>query len=78
MASYRTAARLYPGSHLPGLCIGMEYLRTNNLSLARQYVEQATTRCPSDPLARNELGVIFYKMGWYVPSFIINIVFTVI
>jgi anaphase-promoting complex subunit 6 len=36
MAAYRTAARLFAGCHLPALCIGMEYLRTNNLNLAEQ------------------------------------------
>jgi hypothetical protein len=37
MAAYRTATRLFPGCHLPVLCIGMEYQRTNNLSLAEQF-----------------------------------------
>lgn len=65
MASYRTASRLCPGSHLPGLCIGMEYLRTNNLALAYQYVERASHICPTDPLVQNELGAILYKMNRY-------------
>ncbi len=33
MAAYRTAMRLFPGSHLPYLCTGMEYLRTNNFQV---------------------------------------------
>ena len=36
MAAYRTASRLFPGSHIPWLGIGMEYLRTNHLHLALQ------------------------------------------
>ena len=66
MASYRTTSRLCPGSHLPGLCIGMEYLRTNNLALAHQYVEQAAQMCPTDPLVHNELGAILFKMRRWV------------
>ena len=35
MAAYRTASRLFPGSHIPWLGIGMEYLRTNHLHLGQ-------------------------------------------
>ena len=31
------------GSHLPLLCIGTEHLRTNNLSLAEQFIRQAAS-----------------------------------
>ncbi|KAL2620164.1 hypothetical protein R1flu_000369 [Riccia fluitans] len=61
MAAYRTAARLFAGCHLPNLCIGMEYLRTNNLNLAEQFLLQAKTICPDDPLVFNELGVMTYR-----------------
>ena len=43
MAAYRTASRLFPGSHVPWLGIGIEYLRTNHLPLALQYIRQART-----------------------------------
>lgn len=36
MAAYRTAARLFPGLHLPLTGMGMEYQRMNNLHLAEQ------------------------------------------
>ena len=36
MAAYRTAARLFPGLHLPLIGMGMEYQRMNNLHLAEQ------------------------------------------
>nr|CAD1837361.1 unnamed protein product [Ananas comosus var. bracteatus] len=62
MAAYRTAARLFPGSHLPTLYIGMEYIRTHNFKLAEQFFLQAKTICPSDPLVYNELGVVAYHM----------------
>eukprot|EP00949_MAST-11_sp_MAST-11-sp1_P000553 g553.t1 len=61
MVAYRTAARLFPGSHLPLLSTGMEYLRTNNLNLAEQYFSKSQSMCPSDPLVYNEMGVLFYK-----------------
>ncbi|GMH25574.1 hypothetical protein Nepgr_027417 [Nepenthes gracilis] len=65
MLSYRTAARLFPGCHLPTLYIGMEYMRTHNFKLAEQFFMQAKTICPSDPLVYNELGVVAYHMKEY-------------
>ncbi len=41
MAAYRTAARLFPGLHLPLVGMGMEYQRMNNLHLAEQMFVQA-------------------------------------
>ncbi|GMN54359.1 hypothetical protein TIFTF001_023480 [Ficus carica] len=61
MSAYRTAARLFPGCHLPTLYIGMEYMRTRSFKLA----EQAKSICPSDPLVYNELGVVAYNMKEY-------------
>ena len=55
MAAYRTASRLFPGSHIPWLGIGMEYLRTNHLHLALQYIRQAQEICPAEPLVLHEL-----------------------
>lgn len=34
MSAYRTAVRLFPGCHVANLCIGMEYLRMNQLKTA--------------------------------------------
>ncbi|KAL0042944.1 hypothetical protein WJX79_004643 [Trebouxia sp. C0005] len=65
MAAYRTAARLFPGLHLPLTGMGMEYQRMNNLHLAEQMFLQAHKVCPSDPLACNELGVLTYKNQQY-------------
>ncbi|PRQ56556.1 putative ribosomal protein S8 [Rosa chinensis] len=36
MSIYRTAARLFPGCHLPTLYIGKEYMRTHSYKLAEQ------------------------------------------
>ena len=54
MAAYRTASRLFPGSHVPWLGIGIEYLRTNHLHLALQYIRQAQELCPQEPLVLHE------------------------
>ncbi|KAI3838973.1 hypothetical protein MKX03_031071 [Papaver bracteatum] len=65
MSSFRTAARLFPGCHLPTLYIGMEYTRTHSFKLAEQFFMQAETVCSSDPLVYNELGVVAYHMKEY-------------
>lgn len=61
MGAYRTAFRLFPGSHYPLLYIGMEYLRTNTLNLAETNIHLAKEICQTDPTLYNELGVIYYK-----------------
>jgi anaphase-promoting complex subunit 6 len=63
MAAYRTASRLFIGSHLPVLFTAVEYLRTNNVTLAEQFALRARKMCPSDPLVLNELGVVCYRQG---------------
>ena len=65
MSSYRTASSLFPGSHLPSLYIGMEYLRTNNLIQAQEFIRQASVICSTDPLVYNELGSVFYRQEDY-------------
>lgn len=61
MAAYRTAARLFPGLHLPLLGMGMEYQRMSNLPLAEQLFRQGHAICPAEPLLCNELGVVAFK-----------------
>ena len=68
MAAYRTAARLFPGCHIPLLCIGIEYQRTNNLGLAQQFLSKASNICPDDPFVCNELGVLAYRNKDYVTA----------
>lgn len=46
MAAYRTAARLFPGLHLPLLGMGCEYARMNNTVLAEQLLLSAHHMCP--------------------------------
>jgi len=61
LLSYRTAHRLFEGSHVPLLCMGQEYLRTNHLVLARHFLLRARQASPDDPLPHHELGVLEYK-----------------
>eukprot|EP00405_Crypthecodinium_cohnii_P056064 CAMPEP_0206613490 /NCGR_PEP_ID=MMETSP0325_2-20121206/56740_1 /ASSEMBLY_ACC=CAM_ASM_000347 /TAXON_ID=2866 /ORGANISM="Crypthecodinium cohnii, Strain Seligo" /LENGTH=570 /DNA_ID=CAMNT_0054133631 /DNA_START=46 /DNA_END=1758 /DNA_ORIENTATION=+ len=65
LAAYRTASRLFPGSHLPWLFIGVEYMRTNSLPLAQQCLEYARTLMPTDPQIYNELGVAAFQRRDY-------------
>jgi len=65
MAAYRTASRLFTGCHLPILCTAIEYLRTNNVTLAESFCRKAKSMCATDPLVFNELGVVYYRQGKY-------------
>ncbi|KAF8339828.1 uncharacterized protein EI90DRAFT_3037909 [Cantharellus anzutake] len=58
VTAYSTCARLFRGTHLPSLYIGMEHLRMMNLPLAQEYLEGAYDLCDSDPLLLNEMGVL--------------------
>lgn len=61
ISAYSTAARLFQGTHLPQLFLGMQNLALGNLKLAREYLRAAWEICQSDPLLLNELGVVFYQ-----------------
>jgi anaphase-promoting complex subunit 6 len=60
ISAYSTAARLFQGTHLPSLFLGMQNLQLGNLRLAREYLKCAWDLCQSDPLLLNELGVVYY------------------
>jgi anaphase-promoting complex subunit 6 len=72
LSSYRSSFRLFPGvkqflikCYMGPLCIGIEYIRTNNIQLAEQFINLSMTICPFDPLIYNELGVISFKNKEY-------------
>lgn len=60
ISAYSTAARLFQGTHLPQLFLGMQNLQLNNLSLAREYLNTAYGLCETDPLLLNEMGVVAF------------------
>jgi anaphase-promoting complex subunit 6 len=63
IAAYATASRFFPGSYLPNLFLGMQYLQMGNLTLASEYLLSAFFICPKDPLLLNEMGVMNYHKG---------------
>ncbi|KAL9190673.1 hypothetical protein ACHAXT_000379 [Thalassiosira profunda] len=63
LASFRAAQAQHAGGHVPLLYMGMEYLRTNHLSLAGHFLTSAQRADPSDALGCNELGVWSYRRG---------------
>ena len=65
MAAFRTAARLFPGLHVPLLGMGLEYIRMNNLLLAEQTLLRAHRRCPADSTVAHELGTLLFRQGRY-------------
>lgn len=62
ISAYSTAARLFQGTHLPQLFLGMQNLQLNNMTLAQEFLNAAYTLCSTDPLLLNEMGVVFYHM----------------
>lgn len=60
ISAYSTAARLFQGTHLPQLFLGMQHLQLQNMTLAHEYLNAAYQLCQTDPLLLNELGVTFY------------------
>ncbi|KAM3417981.1 hypothetical protein BST61_g6193 [Cercospora zeina] len=65
IAAYSTAARLFQGTHLPQLYLGMQEIALGNLAIAREYLTAAYTLCQGDPLLINEIGVVCYMEGGF-------------
>ena len=60
ISAYSTAARLFMGTHLPQLFLGMQNHMLNNMTLADEFLKTAYGLCNADPLLLNEMGVVFY------------------
>lgn len=60
ISAYSTAARLFMGTHLPQLFLGMQNLLLNNMTLADEFLKTAYGLCKTDPLLLNEIGVVCY------------------
>ena len=65
LAAFRAAQRLHNGGHHAILYMGMEYLRTNHLSLASHFLNASKRLNPNDPLCYNELGLCAYRQNDY-------------
>ena len=57
IAAYSTAARLFQGSHLPQLFLGMQHLALNNMSLAHEYLSAAHAMSSGSVKSNDELDV---------------------
>lgn len=65
VTAYSTCARMFLGSHLPLLFIGMEQITLSNHQLADEALRAAHAACDSDPLLINEMGVMAFTHGKY-------------
>ncbi|KAH7920411.1 TPR-like protein [Leucogyrophana mollusca] len=63
VTAYSTCARMFAGSHLPLLFVGMEQIMLSNHSLADEALRAAHASCDGDPLLVNELGVMAFTHG---------------
>ncbi|CAR21815.1 CDC16-like protein [Lachancea thermotolerans] len=68
VSAYSTASRYFPGTHLPNLFLGMQYLLMGTLPLAEEYFALAYDICPYDPLLLNEMGVLYFKKNDYLKA----------
>jgi anaphase-promoting complex subunit 6 len=60
ISAYSTAARLFMGTHLPQVFLGMQNHALNNMTLAEEFLKTAYGLCKTDPLLLNERGVVYY------------------
>ena len=56
-----TCARLYTGSHLPLMFVGMEHIILSNKQQAEDALVAAQHMCDGDPLLYNERGVMAFS-----------------
>ena len=60
ISAYSTAARLFTGTHLPQVFLGMQNHAMNNMTVAEEFLRTAHALCRDDPLLLNETGVVYY------------------
>lgn len=65
VTAYSTSARMFNGSHLPLMFVGMEHITLSNHELAEEALNAAHSMCQSDPLLINERGVMAFYRGEY-------------
>ncbi|KAK4178735.1 putative 20S cyclosome subunit [Triangularia setosa] len=60
VTAYSTAARLFTGTHLPQVFLGMQNHAMNNMTAAEEFLKTGYGLCRDDPLLLNEMGVVCY------------------
>lgn len=60
ISAYSTAARLFMGTHLPQVFLGMQNHALNNMTLSEEFLKTAYGLCKTDPLLLNEMGIVKY------------------
>lgn len=63
ISAYSTAARLFMGTHLPQLFLGMQNIMLNQFTVADEFLHAAYKLCKTDPLLLNEMGVVSYHQN---------------
>ncbi|EFR00925.1 hypothetical protein MGYG_03928 [Nannizzia gypsea CBS 118893] len=63
IAAYSTAARLFQGSHLPQLFLGMQHLALNNMALAHEYLSAAYSMSSGAHSTSNTLSLSVNSTG---------------
>nr|VWO99768.1 ANK_REP_REGION domain-containing protein [Ganoderma boninense] len=65
VTAYSTCARLYTGSHMPLMFVGMEQIILSNQHQAEEALLAAQHMCDADPLLFNERGVMAFTKEDY-------------
>lgn len=63
ISAYSTAARLFMGTHLPQVFLGMQHHAMNNMTVAEEFLNTAFDLCETDPLLLNEMGIVYYHQN---------------
>ncbi|KAF7973502.1 hypothetical protein HWV62_15008 [Athelia sp. TMB] len=65
VTAYSTCARMFTGSHLPLMFVGMEHIMLSNHAMADEALNAANQICDGDPLLINERAVMAFNHGEY-------------
>ncbi|KAJ3876094.1 cell division control protein 16 [Lentinula edodes] len=68
VTAYSTCARMFTGSHLPLMFVGMEQITLSNHEQADEALNASYSMCDGDPLLMNERGVMAYNRGDYMEA----------
>ncbi|KAI9489986.1 hypothetical protein BDB00DRAFT_840367 [Zychaea mexicana] len=65
ISAYAMCSKLIPGSHLPYMYIGVQYMEQNMLDAAFEYLKKSSSKCKSDPFLLNEIATYHYRKAEY-------------